>query len=105
MQVVPPMSCGLDGPQARLTACGRHVHEASPATPEWREFGPLSSELLALSEWRVAQPGPGVAMESTGVYWQPSYPGLVGVVEVLVGKARERRPRPGHQTAPAEARW
>ena len=54
MQVVPPMCCGLDGPQARLTACGRHVHEASPATPEWREFGPLSSELLALSEWRVA---------------------------------------------------
>jgi transposase len=40
-----------------------------------------------------------------GVYWKPIYHVLVGVVEVIVGKAREMRPRPGHKTAPAAARW
>ena len=39
------------------------------------------------------------------VYWKPIYHVLVGVVEVLVGNAREMRPRPGHKTDPAEARW
>ena len=29
----------------------------------------------------------------------------MGVVEVLVGNAREMRPRPGHTTDPADARW
>jgi hypothetical protein len=40
-----------------------------------------------------------------GVYWKPIYHVLVGVVEVLVGHAREMRPRPGHKTDPADARW
>jgi transposase len=44
-------------------------------------------------------------MESTGIYWQPVYQVLVGVVEVLVGHARERRPRPGKKTDKADARW
>jgi transposase len=39
------------------------------------------------------------------VYWKPIYHVLVGVVEVLVGNARELRPRPGHKTDPADARW
>ena len=105
MQVVPPICCGLDVHQARLTACLRHVNDAGQVTTEWREFGTIYSELLALSDWLVAQHCPIVAMESTGVYWKPISHVLVGVVEVLVGNARERRPRPGHKTDPAEARW
>jgi hypothetical protein len=30
---------------------------------------------------------------------------LVGTVEVLVGNAREMRPRPGKKTDPADATW
>jgi transposase len=105
MQVVHPICCGLDVHQARLTACLRHVNDAGQVTTEWREFGTLYSELLALSDWLVAQHCPIVAMESTGVYWKPIYHVLVGVVEVLVGNAREMRPRPGHKTDPADARW
>ena len=105
MPVVHPICCGLDVQQARLTACLRHVNDAGQVTTEWREFGTIYSERLALSDWLVAQHCPIVAMESTGVYWQPIYHVLVGVVEVLVGNAREMRPRPGHKTDPADARW
>jgi len=68
MQVVHPICCGLDVHQARLTACLRHVNDVGQVTTELREFGPIYSELLALSDWLVAQHCPVVAMESTGVY-------------------------------------
>lgn len=71
MQVVPPICCGLDVHQARLTACLRYVNDAGQVTTELREFGTIYSELLALSDWLVAQHCPVVAMESTGVYTPP----------------------------------
>lgn len=45
-----------------------------------------------------------VAMESTGVYWQPVCHVLSGTLEV-VGNAQERRRRPGRKTDKADARW
>jgi len=105
MQVVHPVCCGLDVHQATLKACLRHVSTDGPITTEVRDFGTVSSELLALSDWLIAQHCPIVAMESTGVYWKPIYHILIGVVEVIVDNAREMRPRPGHKTDPADARW
>ncbi len=105
MQVVHPVCCGLDVHQATLTACLRHASDDGQSTIELREFGTVYSELLALSDWLVAQHCPVVAMESTGVHWKPVYHVLVGVVEVLVGHAREMRPRPGKKTDKADARW
>jgi hypothetical protein len=105
MPVVHPVCGGLDVPQAALQACLRHVSADGQITTERRDFGTISSELLARSDWLMAQHCPSVAMESTGVYWQPIDHVLVGVVEVIGGKAREMRPRPGHKTDPADARW
>jgi transposase len=105
MQVVHPVCCGLDVHQATLMACVRRVSDDGQSTTELREFGTTYAELLALSDWLVAQHCPVVAMESTGVYWKPVYHVLVGVVEVLVGNAREMRPRPGKKTDKADARW
>jgi hypothetical protein len=94
MHVVPPVGWGLDVPQAPLTACLRHGSQAGQRTTARRECGPVYAELLALREGRVAQPCPVVAMERTGVSWTPSSHVRLGVVEVLVGPARARRPRP-----------
>jgi transposase len=105
MQVVHPVCGGLDVHQATLTACVRRVSADSQMTPDLREFGTTYPALLALSDWLVAQHCPVVAMESTGVYWKPVYHVLVGVVEVMVGNAREMRPRPGKKTDKADARW
>ena len=44
-------------------------------------------------------------MESPGVSWKPVSHVLVGVGEVLVGHARERRSRPSTKTDQADARW
>src|SRR5437016_7561192 len=105
MQVVQPVCCGLDVHQAPLTACVRYASDDGQITTELREFGTTYAALLALSDWLVAQSCPGVAMESPGVYWKPVYHILVGVVEVIVGNARDMRPRPGKKTDKADARW
>jgi len=83
----------------------RHVSDDGQITTALREFGTSYAALLTLSDWLVAQHGPVVAMESTGVYWKPISHVLVGVVEVIVGNAREMRPRPGKKTDKADARW
>jgi transposase len=105
MQVVHPVCCGIDVHQARLTACLRCVAGDSQVTQEGREFATTYSALLALTEWLVEQHCPVVAMESTGVYWQPVYHVLSGALEVVVGNAQEMRRRPGRKTDKADARW
>ena len=105
MQVEHPVCCGIDVHKAMPTACLRRVGTDGQVSKEGREFATTYTSLLALSDWLVEQHCPVVAMESTGVYWQPVYHVLVGVVEVLVGNAREIRPRPGKKTDKADARW
>jgi transposase len=102
---VSPGWCGIAGHQAQLTACRRQVEGAGHVTQEVRAFGPPTSALLTLLAWLVAPPCPVVALESTGVYWQPVYHVRSGAVDVLVGHPSEMRRRPGRKTAPAEARW
>jgi hypothetical protein len=41
------------------------------ATKEVRSFGTMSDELLALADWLRQAGCTHVAMESTGVYWNP----------------------------------
>lgn len=105
MHVVHPVCGGLDVHQATLTACVRHVSHDGQVTTALRACGTVSSALRALSDWLIAQHCPVVAMERTGVSWKPVSPVLVGVVEVLVGHARDMRPRPGQKTEKADARW
>ena len=105
MQVVYPVCCGIDVHQAQLTACLRRVSPEGQITTERRDFRTTYAELLALRDGLMASHCPVVAMESTGVSWRPVYHVLAGTVEVLVGNAREMRPRPGKKTDPADATW
>jgi transposase len=105
MQVVYPICCGIDCHQAVLSACLRRVSPEGQITLTHREFGTTYTELLALSDWLVAQDCPIVAMESTGVYWKPIYHVLSALVEVIVGNPQEMRGRPGKKTDKADATW
>ena len=97
MQVVHPVCCGLDVHQATQ----RRVCAVSALTARARrscEFGTTYAALLALSDWAR---GPALPGRSDGEHrrvLKPVYHVLVGVVEVLVGNAREMRPRPGKPT-------
>jgi transposase len=105
MPVVHPIGGGLDVHQAQLTACRRRVDADGQVTQEVRECATTDAAVLTWSPWLTEQPCPVVALERTGVYWRSVYHVLGGTVEVLVGKAQERRRCPGPKTDKADARW
>jgi transposase len=72
---------------------------------ELKEFGTMTADLLALSDWLAAAGVTHVAMESTGEYWKPLYNILEGDVTVFLVNAAHVKQVPGRKTDKADARW
>jgi transposase len=72
---------------------------------ELQEFGTMTVELLALSDWLAAAGITHVAMESTGEYWKPLYNLLEGDFTVFLVNAAHVKQVPGRKTDKADARW
>jgi transposase len=105
MQVEHPVCGGIDVHKDTRTACRRRVDANGQVSKERRACATISTSLLPLSDWLVEQHCPRVAMERTGVYWQPVSHGLAGTVEVSSGNAHELRSRPGTKTDKRDAAW
>jgi len=104
MQVIYQRCCGLDVHKRIIIAC---VLEwvGSGWEKEIRQFGTMTSDLLALSDWLVHEGCTHVAMESTGVYWKPVYNILEGQFELLVVNAQHLKAVPGRKTDVRDAEW
>jgi Transposase len=73
---------------------------------ELKEFGAMTVDLLALSDWLAAAGITHVAIESTGEYWKPLDNTMEGDFTVfLVNAAHVQQVPPGRQTDKADARW
>ena len=87
----------------------KKVVVACVATPEGKEtktFGTMTGELLELADYLVSKGCTHVAMESTGVYWKPTYNILEGLgMEILVVNARDIKAVPGRKTDVKDAEW
>ncbi|HEV2126983.1 MAG TPA: transposase, partial [Chloroflexota bacterium] len=71
MEILYERCCGLDVHKKRVVAC---VIVSQPDGPPWktiRIFGTMTDELTHLADWLAEEGVTHVAMESTGVYWQP----------------------------------
>src|SRR5438067_12411393 len=71
MDVLYERCCGLDVHKKLVVACV--ITTPSDGEPERivQSFGTMTEDLLKLGEWLEACGVSHVAMESTGVYWQP----------------------------------
>ena len=74
MEVVNERCAGLDVHKKVIVVCaltpevvGRDGHPK----PVLERFGTMTDELVALGRWLAERGVVQVAMESTGVYWQP----------------------------------
>ena len=83
----------------RLTSSGRRVEK------EVATFGTTTPQLLALLAWLTEWDVTHVAMESTGVYWQPVWHILEGHVEQLLVNARHLKTVPGRKTDVKDCEW
>ena len=100
MEVLYERCCGLDVHKKTVVAC--------VMTPEGREthtFGTMTKDLLTLSDWLAVHEVTHVAMESSGVYWQPIYNLLEEDFTLLVVNARHIKAVPGRKTDVKDAEW
>jgi len=100
---------GLDIHRDTIVACllvGDPDHE--PRT-ETRTFGTLIPEMANLCAWVTESDCHYVAMESTGVYWQPIYERLEccfnGNIHLSVVNARHMKNVPGKKTDIRDSEW
>lgn len=101
MQVVHERCCGLDVHKRTVVAC-----RLTPEGSETQTFGTTTAALTSLAEWLVAAGVTHLAMESTGVYWQPVFNVLEAhPLELLVVNARHVKQVPGRKTDVKDAEW
>jgi len=104
MDIVVERCCGLDVHKDTVVACVRTPGKGGRHS-EVRTFGTMTTDLLALRDWLVAEGVTLVGMESTGVYWKPPFYVLEDAMECWVLNARHLRNVPGRKTDVADAEW
>ncbi len=100
MQIIHPCCCGLDVHTKTVVAC-----LIKQDKKQVRTFSTMTADLLAMSDWLVAEGCTHVAIESTGVYWKPVFNLLEGVLEVILVNARHVKAVPGRKTDARDCEW
>lgn len=101
--------CGLDVHKDKIVACILTGPLGQPTNSQIREFTTLIPDMAALRDWIVSSGCHHVAMESTGIYWQPIYEVLEdafsGDITLLVVNARHMKNVPGKKTDMRDSEW
>ena len=95
----------LDVHKAQVTACVRVPDGAGRREPHLAEFATTVQGLMALHDWLDAHRVTHVAMEATGVYWQPVWHILEDDFELTLCNARHVKNVPGRKTDVSDAQW
>ena len=105
MQVIYERCCGLDVHKASVVACVLLSAPDGPPRKELRTFGTMTDDVLALADWLAGLGVTHVALESTGVYWQPIWNLLEGQVALLLVNPQHLQAVPGRKTDVKDAEW
>ena len=105
MEAIVERCAGLDVHQATVVVCLSTAVVGAKPSKEIRTFGTTLPELEELRDWLLASRCTVVAMESTGVYWQPVYAVLEGQFDLVVGNARHIKNVPGRKTDVKDCDW
>jgi transposase len=104
MEVLHARCCGIDVHKASLVACLR-VQDGRRRHAEVQSFGTTTTEILRLHAWLSAAGCTHVAMESTGVYWQPVFNLLEDSFGVVLANAHHIKAVPGRKTDVKDCEW
>jgi transposase len=109
MQDILEICCGLDVHKETVVACLLKGGTTDKPEAISRTFSTLISGLEQLKAWLEEENCRHVAMESTGVYWQPVYNVLEsafdGTIVLIVANARHMKNVPGKKTDIKDAEW
>jgi transposase len=104
METIFERVAGLDVHKAQVTACVR-LPVAGARVEHLAEFSTTVRGLIALRDWLEAHRVTHVAMEATGVYWQPVWHVLEDGFELTLCNARHVKQVPGRKTDCSDAAW
>lgn len=105
MRIEYERCCGLDVHKRAVVACVLVPDGKGGRQKQTRTFSTMTVEILAMADWLQQAGCTHVAMESTGVYWQPIFNLLEGQFEVLVVNAQHIKAVPGRKTDVLDAEW
>ena len=95
----------LDVHKRSVMACVRVPDAAGRRDAQVAEFSTTANGLVALRDWLAAHRVTHVAMEATGVYWQPVWHVLEDDFELTLCNARHVKQVPGRKTDVSDAQW
>jgi transposase len=105
MDVIYPRCAGLDIHKKNVVACVIISESGGLPQKEIQTFSTMTDDLLKLSAWLTSKAVTHVAMESTGVYWQPIWNLLEGNFELLLVNAQHIKAVPGRKTDVRDCEW
>ena len=105
MNIVYERCAGLDVHKRSVTACASTPDAKGQRHKERESFSTMTADVLRLRQWLKARNVTHVAMESTGVYWQPIYSLLEGHFELLLVNAQHIKAVPGRKSDVKDAEW
>ena len=105
MDVLHAHCCGIDVHAKFLVACCRHLGPSGRVTTTSRTFETMTADLRALAAWLQEAGVTQVAIESTGVLWQPVWNILEPQVTIVLVNPRDVRQVPGRKTDVSDAEW
>jgi transposase len=105
MEVLHPHCAGLDIHKDSVVACVRHMMEGRVGS-QVKTFKTTTQELMALSEWLSTEAVTHIAMEATGVYWEPVWHILSDdEFDLTLANAAHVQNVPGRKTDANDAVW
>ncbi len=105
MEVLYPCCAGLDVHKKNVVACRISVDPYGKQVTEVQTFSTMTPDLLRLCDWLLAGQVTQVALESTGVYWQPVYNLLEAHFSLMLVNPKHFKNVPGRKTAVKDAQW
>ena len=105
MDVLHAHCSGIDVHAKFVVACCRQIGPTGSVTKTSRTFGTMTADLQALAAWLTSEAITHVAIESTGVLWQPVWNILEPHVTIVLVNPREVRQVPGRKTDVTDAEW
>ena len=105
MQVVHERCAGLDVHKKTVVACVLITLPNGAFQREVRTFSTMTADLLLLNDWLETWRVQVVALESTGVYWQPVFNLLEDGRTIILVNPQHIKAVPGRKTDVKDAEW
>jgi transposase len=105
LKIIYLYCAGLDVHKKFVVVCLLSADQHGQVHKEMRTFSTMTADLEAMADWLAESQVTDVAMESSGVYWQPIFNILEGRFNLLLVNAQSIKRMPGRKTDMKDAEW